>query len=124
MTTRTPTRDMKRWTVPQIHAAIRTLFEDQGDPDFTPYEERTGVLYRAGNAITSEMVVVEKHYQQFGLIEVETSFGKFPVSGVFTQGIEGYVTYRGNLYRLLNIARLSRINGALQCALFTSGGEI
>lgn len=120
-----PTRDMKRWTDLQIKAAIHALFEDQsGDVDFTAYEESTGVLYRAHSAMTAHLLAVERLYRQFGLVEVESrDCERFPVSGVFIQGIEGYAIYRGDLYRLLNIARLSRINGALRCALFASGGD-
>ena len=117
-----PTRNMKRWSIPQINAAIRAIFEEQSeDPDFASYEESTGVLYRANSAMTAELVAMEKQYKQFGLVEVEHVLSGFPVSGVFIQGIEGYAIYRGSLYRLLNLARLTpRTTGTLQCAMFSA----
>lgn len=124
MKTPTLTR-MNRWAPSRIEAAIRSTFIDQQDDiDFTPYEQQQGVLLRANSAMTPELVSIERQYQQFGLVEVEyKDFQKFPVPGVFTQGIEGYAVYRGNLYRLLNIARLVLASGALKCALFTERGE-
>lgn len=121
-TTTRPLNKMKRWPADQINKTIRTVFTEQTDDmDFAPYERQCGVLLRANSAMTPELIAVERQYQQFGLVEVEyADFQKFPVPGVFTQGIEGYAIYRGSVYRLLNIARLAQLS---KCVLFTEPQE-
>lgn len=126
--TTAPASQMKRWSISQVNAAICKIFsEQQEDLDFAFYEESNAMLYRANFETTPELIALEKQYQQFGLVKIECrDLEKFPVSGVFTQGIEGYTIYHGSLYRLLNIARLmTQSTGVLRCALFVAnGGQI
>lgn len=111
---------MKRWNAQQIQQALYDLQSEA--INLAHYEEATGILLRAGFEVTAELVALERHYLHFDLIEKEdVVIGKFPVSGVFTQGIEGYAVYKGSLYRLLKLAQFTpRMAGQLRCALFVA----
>ena len=116
-------KDMDRWTNNQINKTIHSLFEEQPpDLDFVPYETCTGLLLRPNFEVTMELLILERAYLlgnalQTRVVECES----FPVSGVWSQGIEGYRIYWGTLYRLLNLLRFTPeriLHKGLRCALF------